>query len=440
VATVGSDGVVGSWSASTPVLPNGLADPSLFVNNDTLYVYGKPASGNCFYKISINSDGTLLAPWSIITNYPLFEEQKVFISTNAVVIGDWLYFIAGQGYEWAYYIYKAPFVDGVIGAWEACTNIPSNFSLMNCKTPIVTKNRIWMINSSTGGVYTAPIVNDIIGTWALDVGLPQKRDNSYCVVTSSGVYMLGGLNPSGTTSVIVASFSGGYNDYTGVGESSIPALLADGYFTSYLPTAVGVADTYLVSIGNTFLFTPDLNSSALTTVLCSGKTFQPGVVFNGYQGACGVLESNKIIVQGLANTPIMAVADFCFPSVVFSAVLPDTGCFNMPTCILTAVSTTYIIAKGTSRVGPSIMSGVDVLNTNAYGNYVLSHTKLFGEASSRNDSVGRIRINPIILKSDELNFCINTQNFISRTPVMRANCFTNDYKIIKYNRPSVGGI
>ena len=219
---INSDGTLGTWVAdsNTPTPTWGAQVVSI---NSRVYVLGG-TNGSSYvstvYTAPINSDGTL-GTWTTGTSLP-----GVLGNSQAIVTKDRIYLLGGQvagGAARVSTVYTAPInSDGTLGTWTTGTNLPEVWEYSQA---VVTKNRVYLIGGVNGGVpgyqstvYTAPINSDgTLGTWTTGTSLPTALGGHQVIVTSSKIYTLGGYNGSSyISSVYYASFSGGYNDYSGM--------------------------------------------------------------------------------------------------------------------------------------------------------------------------------------------------------------------------------
>ena len=138
------------------------------------------------------------------------------------VVGDSFSFSSqhGSGQPWRqqYAFNKTQSTD--ITGWTTGTSLPGTV----CDSQaIVTSSRVYLLGgvingSSSSTVYTAPINSDgTLGTWTTGTSLPGTVSYSQAIVTSSRVYLLGGVingSWSNGNTVYTAPFSGGLNDYS----------------------------------------------------------------------------------------------------------------------------------------------------------------------------------------------------------------------------------
>ena len=222
-APINADGTLGAW-ATTNSLPGVLSDSNAVVTNSRVYLIGghnASAATNVVYVATINSDGTI-GTWSTTTNYPINA------STMAAIVTKNRVYMAG-GYvgpttvnETAA-VYTAPInADGTLGAWVAATSLPG--ALSDSKT-LVTKNRVFLFggrvsNNPTSVTYTAPINTDgTLGTWTTATNCPDPANQGVIVVTKNYVHLFTGwYNGSHSVAYNYAPLQGGLNDYSQIYE------------------------------------------------------------------------------------------------------------------------------------------------------------------------------------------------------------------------------
>ena len=215
-APINIDGTLGTWSMSSS-LPGFLAQSQAIITTNRVYLIGGnnslTAYSNTVYTCVINFDGTL-GSWSTGPSAPGGTRLH-----QAIVTKNRVYLLGGDVGVAVNNVYTAPInSDGTLGAWDQSNPLPS--AVYNSKA-IVTKNRVYLLGGTEAYshieyTYTAPINADgTLGTWSYGTSLPAGLVNSEGIVTKNRVYLLGGWNTSGNTSVVyTANISGGLNDYS----------------------------------------------------------------------------------------------------------------------------------------------------------------------------------------------------------------------------------
>ena len=265
-ADIDSEGVIGDWSDTGNDLPLVVDTHSIINTKTRVYVLGGATTNNVIYA-PINEDGSL-GSW-VTDSKKLFVNTKyavnaadvynnrvyiVGLSNSTVcqyadidsegVIGDW--YDANQNFgamramhstciiKDKIYVFagKASLTGGTPGTAEVfVSNIDESGNLgawysgnplsqvTQGQSVVVTKNRIHIMGSFNGSasdkpraLMTAPIDSEgVVGTWSNLTDLPSNRESSGLVVTSSRLYLLGGV---GTNTTIWTPFEGGANDYS----------------------------------------------------------------------------------------------------------------------------------------------------------------------------------------------------------------------------------
>ena len=217
---INSDGTLGTWVADSNT-PTPTWDAQAISTNSRAYVLGG-SDGSAYistvYTALINSDGTL-GTWTTASSLP-----GILGNSQAVVTKNRVYLLGGQvafGGVRVSTVYTAPInSDGTLGTWTTGTSLPDAWEYSQA---VVTKNRVYLIggvnlSAYQSTVYTAPINSDgTLGTWTTGTNLPTALGGHQLIVTNSKIYTLGGNNGTSViSSVYYASFSGGYNDYSGM--------------------------------------------------------------------------------------------------------------------------------------------------------------------------------------------------------------------------------
>lgn len=212
-AVINTDGTLGTWTTSTSSLPVAVYAPQAIVTNGRIHVMGGfvgGSEGTGVYTAVVNADGTL-GTWTAGTSLssPLGQSQ-------AVVTNSRVYIFGGQS---SATVITAPInADGTLGTWTTGTPYPGQLYRSQA---VVTNSRVYLIGGvatagSSATVYTAPVNTDgTLGTWTTGTSLPSTVIESHAVVTNSRIFLLGGnVNNASSATVHVASFLGGFNDYT----------------------------------------------------------------------------------------------------------------------------------------------------------------------------------------------------------------------------------
>jgi len=198
-------GDITGWTTGT-ALPGALAESQAIVTKNRVYLLGGVnnvgAYASTVYTAPINSDGTLGA-WTTGTSLPgnAGMAQAVVTKNRVYLLG-----IALNGNA-STTTYTAPInTDGTLGAWTTGPVLPGALSYTQA---VVTKNRVYLMGGTdsigyTSVVYTAPINTDgTLGTWSTGTSIPATAAYAQAVVTKNRVYLIGGYNGGGIYSSAV---------------------------------------------------------------------------------------------------------------------------------------------------------------------------------------------------------------------------------------------
>lgn len=220
-ASVNPDGTIGTWTIA-PSLPVTVTNTQAIVTSSRVYLLGGIIDGQTqrsnsdVLSSAILPDGTL-GTWQIGLNQGGNSNSQAFTTSNRV------YQVGGsaQGALTSAVRTADILTDGTIGPWTSFQQgLPG---LVLSPQAIVTSSRVYllgvMINNSNVyiNVFTSEVLTDgTLAAWTSVTTLPISITNSQAIVTSSRVYLLGGLiNGNNRTSTIYsATFSGGFNDYS----------------------------------------------------------------------------------------------------------------------------------------------------------------------------------------------------------------------------------
>ena len=214
-AVINADGSLGTWTTTTPFPISFYGAETIVVKNKVYILGGSSDYGlvtgrlNSIYVATINSDGTL-GNWSL-SNLTLPTLLSTF---QAVITKDKLYILGGTNGTTALnsVYYSTINSDGSLGNWVSSTSLPT--ILMGFRS-IITKNRIYLIGGWNGqpyvdyntNIYTATINSDgIIGGWSIHGAIPIGIAENQIYITNNVIYLLGGINGSGTLSSVYYIF------------------------------------------------------------------------------------------------------------------------------------------------------------------------------------------------------------------------------------------
>lgn len=235
-AAINSDGTLGAWSTAG-TLPAAVRNASAVITKSRLYLlggYGASAPVSTVYAAPINADGTIGA-WTTETALP-----GVLSHSSAIMTSNRVYLFGGKGASSAVVstVYTAPVGDdGVIGTWTTGTSLPA---VLQGSQAVTVGGKVYLLGGQTNDttdlttVYYALINSDgTIGTWTAGTALSGSRGLSQAIITNSRIYLLGGRSGGATASVLVATFSGGLNDYTAAGF--VPGVDSGQFAVPYVP-------------------------------------------------------------------------------------------------------------------------------------------------------------------------------------------------------------
>ena len=287
-ATIGSDGIIGTWTTYNITLPAPVTRSQLFTYLGKLYIVGGNNTTNQTYawRCTINTDGTI-STFTVLTSLPftVADHQVCSIQNKVYIIGG---IVAGTA---SAAVYRTIIdTNGIFGAWSNATNnssivnLPyaiSNHSvtvinrrlymiggLFNGTTPIsnvyynefddsdnmsawtastsfpetvynasilVANDYLYVIGGVMNGVYTNKIyyaeirADGSLGAWVTGGVLPNTISNTQVAVTNGRIYILGGYKGAGTalTATYYLSIPGGLNDYSPYFNGTITVTASD---------------------------------------------------------------------------------------------------------------------------------------------------------------------------------------------------------------------
>lgn len=198
---------IDAWSPTTP-LPQALANRNAVVWGDYLYfVAGKSASDapvGTIYAAPILSDGALGA-WTVAGELPLavYLHAVAASATDLYVIGGW------DGARTRAEVWRAPFTPG--GGLGAFTQVSSYPVAVDLHEAVIVQNRLYVLGGWTGRdpldlVYSATIQPDGLGPWVPTTALPVKLYRLAAVAHNNRIYVTGGFdNRNAQQAVYVAA-------------------------------------------------------------------------------------------------------------------------------------------------------------------------------------------------------------------------------------------
>ncbi|MHB8362920.1 MAG: Kelch repeat-containing protein, partial [Patescibacteria group bacterium] len=227
-APINADGTIGTWTATTPLLAITYSATSVVYNG---YLYELGGQSGSTYETTvdyapINSNGTLGA-WTATT--PLLT--GVFQATS-VVYNGYIYEIGGYtGSAVLSAVDYAPInADGTIGSWTATSSL---LTTTTQSTSVVYNGYVYEIGGYNGStkistVEYAPInSNGTLGTWMDTTSLPAPTYAQTSVVYNGYVYNIGGWNSTSISTVDYALLNSNGTLGTWISASSLPVGISD---------------------------------------------------------------------------------------------------------------------------------------------------------------------------------------------------------------------
>ena len=226
-ATIGSDGSISTWSAQASGLPVPLGFSQAIVTTNRIFMIGgyttswAPTSG--VYSAPISEAG-VLGTWSAHTPFP-----ATIAATSAIRIGASVYTLGGKiNGVVSSAVYKSAIdADGLLGSWALQSTIPLPAAREE-SCAVVTTNGVYLIGGYDGGtpastVYSSPISGEVLGAWSATGALSRGFRRSAVAVANEYVFLTCGMSPSVTydQTVQFTAFDGGSTDYTSWGYNSL---------------------------------------------------------------------------------------------------------------------------------------------------------------------------------------------------------------------------
>lgn len=200
-----STSILGTWVAGTAI-PGALAFSSPAVTSAGVYLlggYNATAVTNVVYYAPISAGA--IGTWTTGTALPtaVYASQAIVTSTGIYLIGG------NNGTVAVATVWYAPLTAGVVGTWSVVTGNPLPSPLAGSQA-VVTSTGIYMVGGYSGAnnttavstIFYAPITNGVLGTWTTVTSLPAALSSSQVSITNTGVYMLGGHNGTAATTIV----------------------------------------------------------------------------------------------------------------------------------------------------------------------------------------------------------------------------------------------
>ena len=200
-APINSNGTIGTWTATTPLLVAVDLATSVVYNGYVYEIGGWNGSAN-FATVDyapINSNGTI-GSWTATTSLPVATS-----SATSVVYNGYVYEIGGDTTATVATVDYAPILSsGALGTWTATTSLPVATYLA---TSVVYNGYVYEIGGYNGSVnFTtvdyAPILSSgTLGTWLATTSLPQAIRAATSVVYNGYLYEIGGYTTATVATV-----------------------------------------------------------------------------------------------------------------------------------------------------------------------------------------------------------------------------------------------
>lgn len=196
-ATLAADGTPSAWTVAGS-LPGAVYSSAVFMTKNRLFLMGGYNGTNYLNTIlsaPINADGTI-GSWSNYGTFPetIFDATVVATNNRVHILG----FTASNGTKSDRTYSAAINVDGTIGSWTAGTLLPYGLA---AGSPILTSSYIYLVGGLKPGpfytntVFRAPVNADgSIGAWVTMPNFPNINFSPRYIVTKSMAYILGGFD------------------------------------------------------------------------------------------------------------------------------------------------------------------------------------------------------------------------------------------------------
>ncbi len=203
VASLGSSGTVGTWTATTAFATPRSLHTSLAYNG-YLYVIGgfNPPALSDVQVAPLNADGTVGA-WTTTTAFPTARYGHASVAYNG-----FLYVLGGYGSTYLSDVRVARInSNGTLGAWAATTSFPT---ARNAHASVAYNGHLYVLGGNTGptrlnDVLVAPVNPDgTLGAWALTTAFPVPRASHTSVAYNGYLYVVGGYDAGRFDDVQVA--------------------------------------------------------------------------------------------------------------------------------------------------------------------------------------------------------------------------------------------
>ncbi len=255
-----ADGSMGGWTAIRS-LPTALAYFPALAYNGNMYIMGG-LNSNLFLRTVYYSqlgDGGPLGAWAATSQLPVAMDASAAVAYSADGITGYIYLIGGYSNGYLSTVYRAAVnSNGSLGAWSAAgPNMPQGKAY---HTTILYKGRIYAVGgmaSNSGGVntvYSAAINSDgTTGSWRTENPTPIAVYKHSSVVVNGYLYVIGGMNPSGSAAVS-AVYAAPFNSDGTLGTwqqtVSLPVATHSAGATTYNNT-IALAGGYTTTAVNT---------------------------------------------------------------------------------------------------------------------------------------------------------------------------------------------
>lgn len=398
-AKLGSDGSVGSWTASSHPIPVGVYYPSATAANGYLYVMGGYGGGmqNAVYYAKVNSDGSI-GDWATSLN----SLPVAAYEASAIVHDGYLYFVGGMdgdSHALNSVYYARLNSNGSVGSWTASTNLPQG---IDDAAVTVANGRVYVMGGSsnsgfTNTVYHASFNSDgSVGSWITDsTTLPQALDGVTAAASNGYLYIAGGNTDVETTQ-------------DGVYYAKINTDGSVGSWTAgpALPQPLRYADS-IIRGNHLYAIAGQNGGMTQSTVYYAHLNF---ISVQPTQSVPGILNSQPVTITGPIGTtisnfsaitpPASSSAAYSYPLGLTSFTLVTTSIENQITLTYqTELTPSQVVAQkyNSTTQTYSDIPGALITNTTLDGKHALQLTYLLTDGGSLDEdgAINGIIVDPV---------------------------------------------
>jgi uncharacterized repeat protein (TIGR01451 family) len=194
---------IDGWTPTTP-LPQALADRNALVRGDYLYFIGGKSPSDSpvatIYSARIQAGGQLSA-WNIAGQLPVavYLHATAATETDLYVIGGW------DGSKTRAEVWRAAFgANGTLGAFVKVGDYPTALDLHDA---VIVQNRLYVVGGWTGNdplntVYYADLQPGGLGSWVAATPLPTSLYRLSATAHNNRIYVTGGFDNRNAQSAV----------------------------------------------------------------------------------------------------------------------------------------------------------------------------------------------------------------------------------------------